>query len=1018
MKIKDILFKAENKVKGLLNTDIKDTFNIFFVFMLCGVLVNAAFSQRIMERLGRGIVAVNRGNGNVYISWRLLGTDPDEITFNMYRSTDDGAPVKLNSEPIVTTTDFSDKNVDLTKSNSWFVKPVIDGVEQLASKSFTLAANAPVKNFIAIPLKTLAGYSTLHVYVGDLDGDGEYDYIVKRFPEDNTKNIYLEAYMNDGTYKWRIDLGPNMEQGNYSANPFVLVYDFDCDGKAEVFTRSGEGTRFADGTTIGDVNKDGKTDYRTFPATSIGGYILLGDNCPEYISMVDGMTGKELARTDYIARGAKADWESLWGDGYGHRMNFNFVGVAYFDGIHPSIIASRGEGSKMDIAAWDYGNKAFTKKWTWSSRGKTFSNGQHWADFHNIRVVDLDGDGKDEVSWGVNAMDDNGSPLYLAPADLGHGDRFVIADIDPDRVGLECFVIQQYNTTLAALFDARTGARIKSWTTTQTDVDVGRGDVADIDPLHKGKELFSFASAGVQSCKGAEISSTIPHPALSIWWDGDVLREFLDAADGNGYNPIINKWNYTSGTSGRLLSLYNEGGQYSTKTTYAGRPPLYGDIMGDWREEIVCENGDRTELRIFSTWTPASRRIYTLMHDPAYRACINPKYYLPTTETDFYIGDGMSTPPRQNITFPDSKYYTLTTSVTGEGKISPDKGTYEANRDIQLTATSATKYLFDHWEGDATGNDNPLTVTMDADKTIKAVFISDTSRYYTVNAKATPGGTLVQIPSSGEAAQGTKITFSPVPDCGWKFNGWTGYYTGTDSVYTIEAIDTSITLTAHFMPLDEQVYEAECGIVTSGIVESINTGFSGAGYINVDNVIGSSLGLPVYAKAGGEQSLSITYSNGTASPRYFSVSVNGTVVMDSLSFESTTDWTTWKVKQITLSLEMGINEIVFNSITADGGPNVDKLVLNIKVSLRPQELAAPFTIYNSGSFIFNNYNPGAKVRIELFMINGRKSFDRKVVLGSSITSVKLPLCEMNKGFYILKTSINGVSSTRKLNVMK
>jgi rhamnogalacturonan endolyase len=637
------------KIKGLFGFINRASAYIVFALFAFATYGSA---QRLMENLGRGVVAVNKGSGNVYISWRLLGTDPDDISFNIYRSTGGAAAVKLNATPITATTDYSDNDVDSTKANSWFVKPVIVGTEQAQSGAFTLPANAAIKSYIALPLQPLTGYATLHVYVGDLNGDGEYDYVVKRFPDDSTKNIYIEAYLNDGTYKWRVDLGPNMERGNYSANPFVLVYDFDSDGKAEVFTRSGEGTKFADGTEIGDINGDGKTDYRTFPPTAVGGYMLLGDNCPEFVSMVDGMTGKEIARTDYIARGSKSQWAELWGDNYGNRMNFNFVGVAYFNGVNPSIIASRGEGELMDICTWDYSNGKFTKKWTWSSKGKTFTNNQHWADFHNIRIVDLDGDGKDEVSWGVNAMDDDGTPLYYAPSDLGHGDRFGIGDFDPSRSGLEAFVIQQRETStdivpLAAIYDAKTGTRIK--TINGTSKDVSRGDVADIDPRYKGMEYFSYASGGVLNCKGDSIAPAFPHPALSIWWDGDLLREFLDAADGNGYNPVINKWNYKTNTNERLLTLYNEGGAYSTKTTYAGRPPLYADIMGDWREEIVCENADRTELRIFSTSIPAVRRIYTLMHNPEYRLCINLKYYLPTPYPDFYLGDSMSDPPKPNI---------------------------------------------------------------------------------------------------------------------------------------------------------------------------------------------------------------------------------------------------------------------------------------------------------------------------------------------------------------------------------
>ncbi|HMA65776.1 MAG TPA: hypothetical protein VKO63_11275 [Chitinispirillaceae bacterium] len=665
-------------------------------FCLIFILVGAISAQRLVENLGRGVVAINKGSGNVYISWRLLGNDPSDIAFNIYRSTEGADAVKLNTSPITATTDYSDKDVDITKSNAWFVKPVIGNVEQSASTSFTLPANAAAKSYLSLPLNPRSGYTTLHAYVGDLDGDGEYDYIVKRFPDDSTKNIVLEAYLNNGTYKWCVDLGPNMDRGNYTANPFVLVYDFDCDGKAEVFTASGEGTTFANGKNIGDANGDGVTDYRTFPPTTSGGYMLLADNCPEFISMLDGMTGNELARADYIPRGPKSNWTALWGDNYGHRMSFNFVGVAYFDGVHPSIITSRGEGTLMDIVAWDYGAGKFTKKWTWSSKGRTYTDNQHWADFHNIRIVDLDGDGKDEVSWGVNAMDDNGTPLYYAPSDLGHGDRFGIGDFDPSRPGLEAFVIQQHaksteTVPLAAVYDAKTGKRIKTIPGASTDV--GRGDVADIDPRYKGMEYFSYASGGVLNCKGDSIAPAIPKPALSIWWDGDLLREFLDASDGNGNNPIINKWNITTSKSDRLFSIYNEGGSYSTRTSYAGRPALYGDIMGDWREEIVCENSDRTELRIFSTSIPAVRRIYTLMHNPAYRLCINLKYYLPTPYPDFYLGDSMADPPA-----PDIQPIGVTPVVTFRGGKTIDKNEvihlksfdYIVNKETDISA-----YLYD-----------------------------------------------------------------------------------------------------------------------------------------------------------------------------------------------------------------------------------------------------------------------------------------------------------------------------------
>jgi rhamnogalacturonan endolyase len=179
---------------------------------------------------------------------------------------------------------------------------------------------------------------------------------------------------------------------------------------------------------------------------------------------------------------------------------------------------------------------------------------------------------------------------------------------------------------------------------------VSRGDVADVDPRHRGMEMYSYAHETMLDDKGEIIpNSTYPFPALSIWWSGDLLREELMTADGNGYNPIINKWNYTNQTNDRLLSLYNEGGSFSTVSPYAGRVALYGDIMGDWREEIFCENSARTEIRMFSSTTANTNRIYCLMQNPEYRLTVPLKGYLPSTEVDYYLGNGMSAPPMPPI---------------------------------------------------------------------------------------------------------------------------------------------------------------------------------------------------------------------------------------------------------------------------------------------------------------------------------------------------------------------------------
>jgi hypothetical protein len=82
------------------------------VLGLAGIFVTEAGAQRQMEHLGRGLVAIHEGEGKVFVGWRLLGTDPDGIAFNLYRSAADGPPVKLNDDPITKGTHFVDAGAD------------------------------------------------------------------------------------------------------------------------------------------------------------------------------------------------------------------------------------------------------------------------------------------------------------------------------------------------------------------------------------------------------------------------------------------------------------------------------------------------------------------------------------------------------------------------------------------------------------------------------------------------------------------------------------------------------------------------------------------------------------------------------------------------------------------------------------------------------------------------------------------------------------------------------------------
>jgi rhamnogalacturonan endolyase len=612
------------------------------------LFIGVSFAQRQMENLNRGLIAFNQSS-SVYLSWRLLGTEPSGIGFNVYCSTGGATAVKLNSTVITATTDYTHTGATVTSSLAYYIKPVINGVEQAASETYTLAANTPVRQYIPITLSPISDgtYSSDFVYVGDVDGDGDYDYIVKRFLQSTTdRKIVLDCYLNTGTLKWRMYMGRNIETGNANMSSPVLVYDFNGDGKAEVLLLTSEGTTFGNGTTIGDTNGDGVTDYNTHVYTDM--YQVTKDNCPEFLSMVNGSTGAEMARTNFIPRNAKSTWSTWWGDNYGHRMSFIQATVAYIDGVTPSVVFSRGPGDKMDIVAWNFSNGSFAQNWSWTSRGKTFTSGTWWTDFHQVKAIDVDGDGKDEISWGSSMLDHNGTVKYTTP--LVHGDRFQIGDFNPNRAGLEAYAIQQNNSTLlgAALFDANTGSFLKTWYTSAVS-DIGRGDVADIDPNTIGMELFSFASGSLQSCTGADIATAHQYPDVSIWWDGDLCRENFKGIGSSGNNPAINKWNPSTLGEDRKFTIYNDGGSYVVTCPYAGRAPFIGDIIGDWREEVVLESSDRSQLRIYSTVNPAVRSIYTLMHNPAYRIDVTTKGYLCSKYPDYYLGTGMSTPPKPNI---------------------------------------------------------------------------------------------------------------------------------------------------------------------------------------------------------------------------------------------------------------------------------------------------------------------------------------------------------------------------------
>ena len=608
-------------------------------------------SARQMEYLDRGVVAVSEGASTVYVGWRLLGTDPSSIAFNLYRSTGGASAVKLNSSPLTQTTDYVDTGANLALSNAYYVRPIVGGVEQSPSETFVLMASAPVQQYLSIPLNIPAPvvtadgvthtYSANDVSVGDLDGDGQYEIVLKWDPDpqdtwQQTGNVYIDAYKLNGTQLWRIDLGLNIRAGAAYTN--FTVYDLDGDGKAEVVTRTADGTVTGTGQIIGNPTARWWRD---------DGRIVSG---PEYFTVFEGATGRALATANYSPPRAvnAADGSTEWGDNYGHRSDTFGQCVAYLDGQRPSLVMTRGiygpdtahgyNEAKMFVVAWNWRDGKLTQ--VWSFEGAQNQDGNINSNYvgqgnHNLSVADVDGDGKDEIIYGACSIDDNGTGLYSTG--LGHGDALHVGDFDPSRPGLEVFDIHEsYPLAAGAEFrDAATGALI--WGMPNT-ADVGRGVADDIYAGNPGAEIWATNTDGLRSVTGAYVGRTPSSMNFTVWWDADHVRELLD-------DVHIDKYGLTGDT--RLLTATGCSSNNSTKAT----PCLSADILGDWREEVIWRTSDSKYLRIYTTTIPATDRIYTLMHDTQYREAIawqNVAYNQPP-HTSFFLGDGMSAAPTPNI---------------------------------------------------------------------------------------------------------------------------------------------------------------------------------------------------------------------------------------------------------------------------------------------------------------------------------------------------------------------------------
>jgi rhamnogalacturonan endolyase len=547
--------------------------------------------QRIEERLDRGLDVQPVGPRGHYLSWRLLASDAKGLGFDVYREAEGKAAVKINARPITTTTDYLDATPPRDAALTYWVLPA--GASKVeAPVKVSVPAGATARPYHGIRLRDDVK-SVDRVGLGDLNGDGAYDFVVKHPSgtidpgrvRPSTDTYKLDAYDGrTGDFLWRHDLGWNINHGIWFSP--MVVRDLDGDGSAEVAFRAAP---FA------------ATREAAFGGGE--GFVLDG---PEYVAVHDGRTGTLIDQAPWIERGKPQEWA----DHTGNRSSRHMLGVAYLDGKTPSLLVVRGTYGMMRVDAWTLKNRKLEKLWRWTNERAPFKyqgQGQH-----SIKAGDIDGDGKDDILNGSIAIANDGRTLWSTG--MGHGDRFYLSDIDPRRPGLEIWYTLEdpHPRHGVSLWDAKAGTLIHGTPEAVIDNQVAGGLAGDIDPAHPGMELWG--DKFFYTADGKPIAGPVPPQNELVWWDADLARELHSRGR-------ISKW------------------QGAELATTEGSVQHVADILGDWREEILTFA--KGELRIYATPVPARDRRVTLMQDPLYRNDVThrsmgyphvpmPSYYLGT----------------------------------------------------------------------------------------------------------------------------------------------------------------------------------------------------------------------------------------------------------------------------------------------------------------------------------------------------------------------------------------------------
>jgi len=994
-------------------------------------------SPRQMEAIDRGLLVSNVGKSGMLVSWRLLGTESSDTEFNLYR---DGT--KIASIGKTAGTNYLDTAGKVT--SQYTVAAVVGGKEGTKSapslvldssivdhgKSFpykVLKLDRPASQTMPDSAKTVCNYYPDDMSVGDLDGDGEYELVVKWIPDnykDNSQSmegsytgtVFIDAYELDGTKLWRIDLGKNIRAGAHYTQ--FQVYDYDGDGKAEMVVKTGDGTIDGKGKVIGDSSKD----YR-----NASGIIITG---PEYLTVFRGSDGAEITTIDYVpSRDIRAfgPYDSLglnWGDKYGNRCDRFLAATAYLDGVHPSLITARGYYTAAYVVAYDFDGKNLKQRWFHKS--ETPGKGLYGQGNLNIVVGDLDRDGKDEIVYGAAALNSDGTLRYSLG--LGYGYAAYVGDFDPDHAGLEVWAIHSDYDDAKYIAEFRDDkGKIIFGDKPTKEKENGRAMAADIDSTSRGYEMWSYIVNEIHSAKGTPIkldSSLIPDgeefnylgslvpTSFRIYFDGDLQDELMSG-------PIVSKFNQQKKT----IETYFDGettlgliGSQSTKNF----PNLVADLFGDWREEMIFRSErDSSKIYILSTPVTTPHRLYTLMHDAQYRQAIawqNTAYNLPP-HPSYYLPDMVKklTAPKV-YTVGTNDYAVYPDAVLSKTDSVSEKQTINLGQSIKDIGYS---YMF------CTGvkaEGLPTGVTAKVDSASQTVKVSGkpTKAGTFAFTLTTVGSKAKNVSLKGEfiVKDTVKIDTAKVDTTKKDTSKVDTAKVDTAKVDTTKVdtakVDTTKKDTAKVVTAGSSIVDAAIPYKGEGSTETESNGYIGKGYFDFKNSTSSFATWLVKSPKEDSITLSIRYANGDSVSRDMELVVNDKEI-GIVKMGKTGSWSAWNTSSVKIKLKKGKNSITLKSTVKIGGADVDAFLFDIAgVETYTDKNSDALPIVLSGSGF--HYQPATGTlfspasgfaEIQFYDVSGtmRASISSHVTAGEN--EVVLEQGVLSGGMYVVMVKLDG-----------